>query len=914
MKKIYTCIISIFLLLNLADAQVPTIASFSPSSGSIGTLVTIIGNNLNNIDTIKIGGVSAIKISSTDTNLVAMVMPNAVSDIIFISNNSGSTNSIGIFTVYNDYSTFSQQGNKLFGSGSVGASRQGISVAISSDGNTSIVGGLFDNNNQGAVWIFIKVNGVWSQQGNKLVGTGAIGENVYQGSSVGISADGNTVIIGAYGDNSGTGAVWIFKRNGTIWSQQGNKLVGTGSIGFARQGISVSMSGDGNTAIIGGHTDNSNIGAFWIFKKTGGLWSQQGNKLVGFGNSGTSLQGCSVSLSSDGYTAIIGGYGDNSNQGASWIFSNINGIWVQQGNKLVGTSNIGEALQGVSVGISADGNTVAIGGRNDNNSIGAVWIFVRNEGLWVQQGSKLVGIGNVGAAYQGGAVSLSADGNTLLVGGGIDNNIQGAFWLFIRNLSNWNQQGNKIVGTGNTGIAGQGISASISNDGKTIIVGAPRDSNDMGAMWVFTKSKISIIGSVKTFEKCLGFNSNAQSISITGVDILSNLTIAAPTGFEISRNQFTNYSSNIVLNPLNRIIDTTIIYIRLTTLVSGNILGNIICSNNESTINIPVIGTSTIKTRTFIKDFNSIQCLKNNVFPFKDSTIYCGNINRKWFINNILHSTDSSFQYSFTNTGTYAVKLLVTNINGEKDSVTKIVTVNPSPNLSITATQTSVCKSQGESVKLSGSGALNYTWTNGVVNDVFFVPDTTKNYQFIGYNSYGCFDTANITIAVNPMPIIITTLDKTKITSFQFGASFQWYDCDLKTLILGETKQTFTATKNGNYAVIINLNSCIDTSECVSVLSVGNEEIENELNYSIYPNPNNGSFKIKLNNNSSKASKITIIDMFGRIVHESEIDSKLNTDFIYVPQINLVNGIYTLILKSTYGISSRKPLLIQNNN
>jgi len=69
------------------------------------------------------------------------------------------------------------------------------------------------------------------QQGPKLVGTGAIGNYVYQGTSVAISADGNTVIIGGDGDNYNNGAIWVFTRNGGIWTQQGTKLIGTGSIG-----------------------------------------------------------------------------------------------------------------------------------------------------------------------------------------------------------------------------------------------------------------------------------------------------------------------------------------------------------------------------------------------------------------------------------------------------------------------------------------------------------------------------------------------------------------------------------------------------------------------------------------------------------------------------------------------------------
>ena len=79
--------------------------------------------------------------------------------------------------------------------------------------------------------------------------------------------------------------------------------------------------------------------------------------------------------------------------------------------------------------------------------------YTRSGGLWTQQGAKLVGTGNTGAAQQGNSVSLSADGNTAIVAGGGDNNNQGAAWVNTRSGGIWTQQGAKLVGTGNTGPA-----------------------------------------------------------------------------------------------------------------------------------------------------------------------------------------------------------------------------------------------------------------------------------------------------------------------------------------------------------------------------------------------------------------------------------------------------------------------------
>ena len=346
----------------------------SPASGAIGTLVTLTGVDFSTFQSISIGGVAAIPINYSSTSLTAMVMPGAASGFANVVTTSGSYDSSTAFTITAVGTPVTQQGSMLVGTGAVGAATQGISVAVSADGNTALIGGRADNASVGASWVFTRSAGVWSQQGTKLVGTGAVGSS-RQGTSVSLSADGNTALIGGYLDNTYVGATWVFTHSAGVWSQQGSKLVGTGAIGTAFQGSSVSLSADGNTALIGGFLDNTNIGASWVFIRTAGVWSQQGSKLVGTGAIGTAGQGNRVSLSADGNTALIGGTDDNSGIGASWLFTRSAGIWSQQGSKLVGTVAV-TSYQGSGVALSADGNTALVGGTNDNSGIGASWVFV----------------------------------------------------------------------------------------------------------------------------------------------------------------------------------------------------------------------------------------------------------------------------------------------------------------------------------------------------------------------------------------------------------------------------------------------------------------------------------------------------------------------------------------------------------
>jgi antibiotic biosynthesis monooxygenase (ABM) superfamily enzyme len=413
---------------------------------------------------------------------------------------------------------FSQQGSKLVGTGAVGTAAQGSSVSLSSDGNTAIVGGMWDNSNAGAAWIWRRSAGVWAQQGSKLVGTGAVG-NAEQGWSVSLSADGNTAIVGGISDNSTAGAAWIWTRSAGVWTQQGSKLVGTGAVGYANQGTSVSLSSDGNTAIIGGWSDNSDAGAAWIWTRSAGVWTQQGSKLVGTGAVGYANQGSSVSLSPDGNTAIVGGIWDNASAGAVWIWTCSAGVWTQQGSKLVGTDAVGNAEQGFSVSLSSDGNTAIVGGYFDNSNAGAAWIWTRSGGVWTQQGSKLVGTGAVSATRQGNSVSLSSDGNTAIVGGYLDNSVAGAAWIWTRSGGVWTQQGSKLVGTGAVGNAAQGYSARLSSDGNTAIIGGYVDNSSAGAAWIFATPNAPMPVELVSFNATMNvFNAELRWTTATEVN------------------------------------------------------------------------------------------------------------------------------------------------------------------------------------------------------------------------------------------------------------------------------------------------------------------------------------------------------------------------------------------------------------
>jgi hypothetical protein len=396
---------------------------------------------------------------------------------------------------------FAEQGPKLVGTGAIGNAEQGHSVSLSGDGNTAIVGGPFTDRS-GAAWVYMRSGGAWNQQAT-LVGTGidcsgSCAER--QGFSVALSADGATAIVG--GVDGLSPAAWVFTLSGGVWSQQA-ELVGGFNSGEAFEGtppFSVAVSRDGNTAIVGAPVGRIEFagggfgrGAAWVFARAGGVWSQQAI-LLDTSVPPNGLQGWSVSISADGDTAIVGVPWDGvavdypnvspfPPPGAARVWTRAGGVWSQQA-KLVGVGG-DNAEQGTSVSLSSDGNTAVVGGAFDDNGVGAVWVFTRANGIWAQQGPKLVGTGAVGNAGEGTSASLSGDGNTVIVGGPSDNDDAGAAWVFTRSEGVWSQQ--ILLGTGSAGAANQGSSVAISADASTAVVGGPSDNSDAGAAWVYSE-------------------------------------------------------------------------------------------------------------------------------------------------------------------------------------------------------------------------------------------------------------------------------------------------------------------------------------------------------------------------------------------------------------------------------------------
>lgn len=276
------------------------------------------------------------------------------------------TESIGVGYVWvyaRSGSTWTRQA-KLMGHGEEADSEFGEGLALSGDGSTAVVGDPLDHDDTGAVWVFTRSGSTW-QQGPELTGHG-VKEGSF-GQSVAVSRDGATVFIGWAGVKNFAGAVQVYSRSGSAW-KAGPTLTGRNE-GGAAFGTLVALSDDGDTAAVIG-LDLGGPTKAWVLTRAGTVWAQtelKGNPTYTFGNS--------VALSGDGKTALIGADKIHGGTGTVFVYTRSGTKWTLQKSALTPSDEAGAGAFGTSVSVSTNGQTALIGSADDNHKAGAAWIF-----------------------------------------------------------------------------------------------------------------------------------------------------------------------------------------------------------------------------------------------------------------------------------------------------------------------------------------------------------------------------------------------------------------------------------------------------------------------------------------------------------------------------------------------------------
>ena len=359
----------------------------------------------------------------------------------------------------------------------------GVSSAISADGSIVVFGSLSDGaagEQSGAAYVFTKNMDSWEETAKLTASDGEAFDHF--GSSVSMSGDGSAIIVGAPGDGSGAGSVYVFTRPVGGWATTSGAVKLTASDGASGDGFgsSVSLSGDGSAIVVGAHSndaDEEDAGAAYVFTRPSGGWitSSAGVKLTASDGEADDEFGASVSASQDGSTVAVGARGDS--PGSVYVFTRPSGGWVATSTtiKLTGPSELDARAQlGESVSVSGDGGTIVAGSPE---APGAAYVFTLPSGGWMatSTSTRLNAPGGDARDQFGWSVSTNSDGSTIAVGAPAGDSLNGAAYVFTRPSGGW-ETTSAGVKLPETGWSSRGYSVSVSADGSTVAATTPVSS------------------------------------------------------------------------------------------------------------------------------------------------------------------------------------------------------------------------------------------------------------------------------------------------------------------------------------------------------------------------------------------------------------------------------------------------------
>ncbi len=354
----------------------------------------------------------------------------------------------------------------------------GYSVAIS--GDTVVVGADGNNNARGAAYVFVGAGANWSQQA-KLVSNDRE-EHSRFGRAVAI--DSHSVVVGApYKDDSSkldAGSGYVFVRSGTTWSQQAKLLFATNPGDLFGSSVAISN----NTIAVGVPYDNimeepeyQDMGTVRIYERTGTTWMQM-SALPAPDQAIGDLFGSAVALND--HSLVVGAPGEESrsdrpDEGAVYFFTRSGGGFSSAGK----FNTAGSAYANLGSSVALSGNQAVVGARNRKigakGSQGAVYFYERNGPTWTSGMMLTAGDGVAGDFY---GTSVAISNGTILVGAPGDDSGQGSAYV-------WDQV-HKLIA--NDGTAGDAFGGSVAVSGDTVVVGAYADDSARGSVYVFMRA------------------------------------------------------------------------------------------------------------------------------------------------------------------------------------------------------------------------------------------------------------------------------------------------------------------------------------------------------------------------------------------------------------------------------------------
>jgi alpha-tubulin suppressor-like RCC1 family protein len=751
-----------------------------------------------------------------------------------------------------------------------------ISIPVSSlNGLTSISGG-------GNHSLFLKNDGtVWACGAND--GRLGDGTNVDKSLPIQVSS-----LIGITAISAGAYHSLFLKNDATVWACGFNNFLQLGDGTSTDKSTPIQLSSlSGITAISAGYQHSL------FLKNDGTVWACGANAAGELGDGTTIAKSTPVQVNSlTGITAITAGVY------FSLFLKNDGTVWAC-GQNASGTLGDGTTTgKSTPVQITSLSGITAISGHNDHS------VFLKNDGsVWA------CGRNNYGELGDGTTVNKSTpvqvgslSGITAIAAGGL-------YSLFLKNngtvwacgYNGYGQLGDGTTVNKSTPVQVIGLCMTCAPPPAPISVNATLCANNTASLSATGTGTLSwynqAIGGTYLGE---GANYTTPILNTTTTYYVQDST-CAPSA--------TRKAVLVTVNPLPTVTanaSATNICAGTTVTLTGGGASSYTWSGGVSN-GIGFIPTSTTTYTVTGTDGNNCsntatKTIHVNPLPTvtanASATIVCAGTS-------ITLSGDGATSYtwsggvtnglSFVPATTTTYTVTGTDGNNCSNTSTKIINVNPLPIVTAIACATNVC--EGTIVTLTGGGADSYTWSDGITNGLPFITSTSTTYTVTGIDGNNCSNTATKTITVTPLLDLTTSLSGLTISANQNGANYQWLNCNNgNSVIAGATNQSYTASLNGNYAVIVKMNSCSDTSTCVNVSITGIEKIaENNIQLKVFPNPGNGSITVTLSGvegQSINEGIYTIKNESGQMIQTF----KLNTSNNYTINIeNLSNGIYFIV-------------------
>ncbi len=580
--------------------------------------------------------------------------------------------------------------------------------------------------------------------------------------------------------------------------------------------------------------------AFFIFSAINGMAQTQIGTDID-AESTNDRSGWSISMGNDTTVAIgaILNDGGGSNSGHVRIYDYNGAAWVQRGSDINGESSNDNSGYSVSM---PHGNFVGIGAyRNDDNggNSGHVRVYKWNGSTWTQRGGDIDGeaIGD-----ESGSTIIMPDTNTVAIGArnndGNGSN-SGHARVYRWNGSDWVQKGIDLDRFAADYEFGTAVSMADSN---TLAVSSVGNIFEPGEVYIYDWNGTAWIQRGATIVGESSFDLSGISLSMPSPNYVAiGAANNAGNGSQSGHVRIYNW------NGAN--------WVQVGSDLDGE------AANNRFGASVSMPDSITLAVGANWN--NEVGNMAGHTRIFEWDGV---NWNQKGIdIDGEAADDQSGYSVDMPSNKVVAIGALFNAGTGFGAGHTRVY---------------SLCESN--SVDLI-SACDSYTWIDG---NTYTSSSNTATHVIP--NAAGCDSTITLDLTINSVSDLSTSVSGITISANNTNATYVWLDCDDNfAMINGETNQSFIPTANGNYAIELTENGCVDTTACVAITTIGVLELTIGKEFVLMPNPSSGLFEIELVATFGNVS-VAITDVHGSIVTELSANA---TDSVQV-EVKQPAGVY----------------------